>query len=170
MEPMNFNDFSCLKILEISLPFVFGQEALQFDEGAVYGRIKGSPDPTINDLNSMNKRLIEMIPLGIKELRFAQLGEIWASRFLNTALLECIMRCREKFVKLSRLEFHFYPNQANLLLPELQSSFDKALEFGIEIQAFEGGLLGRDNVEEEWKIGERHYDLVEAKEITIQYT
>jgi hypothetical protein len=65
MEPVTFSDFTCLKVLEISLPFVFGQEALQFDEGTRNGRIKGSPDPTENDLKSMSKRLIDMVPITV---------------------------------------------------------------------------------------------------------
>jgi hypothetical protein len=165
MEPVTFSDFTCLKILEISLPFVFGQEALQFDEGTRNERIKGSPDPTENDLKSMSKRLIDMVPHSIEELSFPQLGEIWAARFLNTALLEFLGWRREKFLKLKRIELHFYPDKVDKCLPELQTSLDKAFGLEIEVKAFKGGRRGRDDVEEGWRIGWRQYELAGAVQI-----
>jgi len=164
---MTFSDFTCLKILEISLPFVFGQEALQFTEGAPTGRIKGSPDPTENDLKSMSKRLINMVPQSIEEIRFSQLGEIWASRFLNTALLEFLGWRSEKFSKLRRIELHFYPEQVDECLPELQTSLNNALGLEIEVEAFIGGRLGREDVEEGWRIGWSQYERAGAVQIPI---
>jgi hypothetical protein len=167
MEPMIFGDFNCLKILEISLPFVFGQETLQFDEGTGKGRIEGSPNPTENDLKSMSKRLLDMVPISIEEIRFAQLGENWATRFLNKALLELLGWRSERFLKLRRIELHFYPDRADQCLPELQSSLAKAFGLGIEVSAFKGGRGGRDDVEEGWRIGWNHYEPEGAVQIPI---
>jgi hypothetical protein len=162
MEPMTFSDFTCLKVLEISLPFVFGQEALRFAEGTPNERIKGSSDPTENDLKSMRKRLIDMVPQSIEEIRFPQLGEIWAARFLNTALLEFLGWRGEKFSKLKRIELHFYPEKVDECLPELQTSLNKALGLEIEVKAFKGGRLGGEDVEEGWRIGRGKYELAGA--------
>jgi len=164
MEPMTFNDFNSLKILEISLPFVFGQKALQFDKGPRTRRIQSSPDPTENDLKSMSKRLIDIAPTSIEEIRFAQLGEIWAARFLNTALLEFLSWRGEKFLKLKRIELHFYSDTVDTCLPELQTSLAKASGLEIEVKAFRGGRLGQNGVEEGWRIGWRRYQPAEAAE------
>ncbi len=152
MEPVTFSDFACLKVLEISLPFVFGQEALQFAEGGCPHRIQGSPDPTEKDLKSMSRRLIDMVPMSIERMRFAQLSDIWAVRYLNTALLEMLRWHREKFTKLNCVELHFYPEKTTICLPDLRDSLAKALELGIEVKAFKGGRLGQDDVEEGWRM------------------
>jgi hypothetical protein len=167
MEPVTFSDFTCLKMLEISLPFVFGQEALQFTEGTCGGRINGSPDPTENDLKSMSKRLIDMVPQSIEEIRFSQLGEVWAARFLNTALLEFLGWRSEKFSKLKCIELHFYPDKVDECLPELRTSLNKAFGLEIEVKAFKSGRLGGEDVEEGWRIGRNQYELAGAVQIPI---
>jgi hypothetical protein len=113
----------------------------------------------------MRKRLIDMVPRSIEEIRFPQLGEMWAARFLNTALLEFLGWRREKFLKLKRIELHFYPGKVDECLPELQTSLDKAFGLEIEVKAFKGGRGGRDDVEEGWRIGRSQYELAEAVQI-----
>jgi hypothetical protein len=101
----------------------------------------------------MSKRLIDMVPHGIEEIRFPQLDDIWAARFLNMALLELLSWRREKFLKLKRIEFHFYPEKVDKCLPELRASLDKAFGLEIEVRAFKGGRLGQNDVKEGWRIG-----------------
>lgn len=165
IEPMTFSDFTCLKIFEISLPFVYGMAALLFDEGT-----SSSPDATAKYLKSMSERLIDMIPYSVEEIRFRfpQFHGMWAAKLLNMALLEFLAWRRARCLKLKRIELHFYPDKANKYLPELQTCLEEASRLEIEVKAFQGGRLGRENVGEEgwrWRIGEWQDELAEAVQI-----
>ncbi|CAJ2502449.1 Uu.00g098430.m01.CDS01 [Anthostomella pinea] len=79
MDPMAFSDFTALKTLEISLPFVFGHGALLFYAWDS-SRHRDAPDPTDADIEATKRYLVDMLPSSIETVRFAHCGDIWAAR------------------------------------------------------------------------------------------
>jgi hypothetical protein len=164
MSPMVFRDFSNLKILEISLPFIFGQETLQFGKNKPR-RDPEALNPTLQDMQASKGRLVDMLPTSIETLRLAQCGDVWAAQILDYALIE-LVRLKKRFSALKHIEIHCYNwgEVEGRTFPELWRSFFEADRAGISMKMFKGGRLGRTNVEDGWltTTGVSGHDLVEV--------
>jgi hypothetical protein len=152
MNPMSFSDFENLHTLEISLPFIFGYEALRFQ--------KHNPTrdfcvgkPSAEELEATTTQLVDMLPKSITTLRFAQCGDEWAAKRLDLALLALFARREECVPRLKVVEVHAYSDLVGRGMPELRESFTEAKRVGITAMACDGGWLGQDDVCDGWLNG-----------------
>ncbi|KAK8115669.1 hypothetical protein PG984_012171 [Apiospora sp. TS-2023a] len=92
--PMSFAAFAKLRVLEISLPFVFGQAVVCFTHGTPPRRNSDVANPSPEQQRSCETRLLEMLPRSIETVRFAQCGDRWAARLLGSALVPLVDEVR----------------------------------------------------------------------------
>lgn len=149
MNPMSFSDFESLNTLEISLPFVFGYEALRFQQHNATRDYRAA-NPSTEELEASKNQLIDMLPRSINTLRFAQCGDEWAAKRLDIALLALFARREECVPGLKVIEVHAYSDLVGRGLPELRESFTEAERLGITAMACDGGWLGQDDVCDGW--------------------
>ncbi|KAK7991294.1 hypothetical protein PG988_000088 [Apiospora saccharicola] len=76
---MSFAAFDKLRVLEIVLPFVFGQAVVCFGRGTPPRRNRDVANPSPAQQRACETRLLEMLPLSIETVRFAQCGDRWAA-------------------------------------------------------------------------------------------
>lgn len=68
---MSFDAFAKLRVLEISLPFVFGQAVGCFEDGTPPRRSPVVANPSVEEQRACETRLLEMLPPSVKIVRFA---------------------------------------------------------------------------------------------------
>ncbi|KAK8054352.1 hypothetical protein PG996_013653 [Apiospora saccharicola] len=91
---MSFAAFDKLRVLEIVLPFVFGQAVVCFGRGTPPRRNRDVANPSPAQQRACETRLLEMLPLSIETVRFAQCGDRWAARLLGGALVPLVDEVR----------------------------------------------------------------------------
>ncbi|KAK8118212.1 uncharacterized protein PG998_006493 [Apiospora kogelbergensis] len=107
IDPMSFVKFMALRVLEISLAFVFGGDVVCYDEGTVH-RLKDIDDPSEAQQRECAERLVEMLPESLETIRFAQCGDEWTTRLLDRALLRVLEVGAELLPRLRTIEVHVY--------------------------------------------------------------
>ncbi|KAK7931016.1 hypothetical protein PG985_001728 [Apiospora marii] len=110
--PVSLAAFARLRVLEISLPFVFGQAVLCLENGSRPRRCHGAADPSAAEQRACAARLLEMLPPSVETVRFAQCCDRWASRLLAGALDALVDEVRVgvggRFPALRAVEVHLY--------------------------------------------------------------
>ncbi|KAI0016529.1 hypothetical protein F4780DRAFT_675604 [Xylariomycetidae sp. FL0641] len=143
IKPMSFSEFEALKTLEVSPPFVFGDEALRHAE-----LHPGAPDSLETDIELSRRQLLRMLPRSVQTIRFAQCGLLRDVQKLDCALTELFERKSQDFPDLQNIEIHAPAlSKTNAEWPsELQRSAWEARRRGIRMTAYSGGRLGHQEL------------------------
>lgn len=144
IDPMSFVKFMALRVLEISLAFVFGGDVVCYDEGTVH-RLKDIDDPSEAQQRECAERLVEMLPESLETIRFAQCGDEWTTRLLDRALLRVLEVGAELLPRLRTIEVHVYQGMEEAIVqgggPLLEKSFQAAKDAGLGVEVVYGSRL-----------------------------
>lgn len=148
---VSFAAFARLRVLEIALPFVFGQAVVGFEDGTAPPRRSDKvADPSAGEQRACATRLLEMLPPSVETVRFAQCGDRWAARLLGGALGPLVDEVRVgaggRFPALRVVEVHLHRGGLHPPMPygieeRLEASLCAARAVGIRAEIMEEGHL-----------------------------
>ncbi|KAK8044046.1 hypothetical protein PG993_004070 [Apiospora rasikravindrae] len=149
--PMSFAACTALRVLEVSLPYVFGEDVVCLEEGTVRRRADEG-DPSEAQQRACAARVREILPASIETVRFAQCGDGWAAQLLDRALLEVLAVQAEAFPRLRTIEVHLHESyrvdmEHEDMVDVVETSFRAGRAAGLTMELVEGGRLGCDDVD-----------------------
>ncbi|KAK8085821.1 hypothetical protein PG997_007092 [Apiospora hydei] len=144
--PISFAACAALRVLEVSLPYVFGEDVVCLEEGTVLR----AADPSGE---AHKGRVCDMLPQSVETVRFARCGGGETATPLDRALLEVVRAVRAgEFPHLRTVEVHIsdsYRGEMEYadMVERMEKSFRAGREAGLAMELVRGGRLSGDEVD-----------------------